>query len=533
MRLECIRRGARLLQPLKIGVKLMATLSISITLAVFLFFPITGMAQNPGGPAKSKQQAQPPKENKRDPELQTIIDLTAGVPPEFAADVLIRLVQSNKVADRALRIDLLKKAFNLAEGAQQPIKRTAQAGSMVDTRSGYLASAFGLNMDMVSLRSRAIDAILPLNAKEGRELFEQIRFPDLAPLACDDPLGYDPSPFYQTLANVVRSSFTPEDKLKGRHVALLTPYISQLQSHAQVEPVAHLLRTVELSSAEFGEMTNSFANSLQRLRGDERSFATAITRYRSLGALIELSVSLERQEIPNVTMLRATRTYLVSNLGALSCGEIAHKPGDKNALPEPVLFFNQHLERGFQNAQLAPISAEELQGARVGQPAVIHPYWQTPTSNELLVRIKRLRFGSETTPLSIEQRMKFNWTAELTDLLKAMESWKLDSDESGDDFFHQKSVLYIGLIDLIPPGPDRENVINSFVEFLDRNYFQRKSPMEWFWHVTRLLRRNAADWGEREKAGVLKAFLNTRDPILHLYARSEQWAPQHSAAAAH
>jgi hypothetical protein len=113
----------------------------------------------------------------------------------------------------------------------------------------------------------------------------------------------------------------------------------------------------------------------------------------------------------------------------------------------------------------------------------------------------------------------------LTDFLTKLESWRSDS-EPADDFFHQKSVLYQGLIELIPVSePERLKVINSYVEFLGQNYFQRKSRSEWFLHVADLLSRFSPATHNQETMEIVHAFLTSSDPTLNLYGRVAQWEP--------
>jgi hypothetical protein len=77
-------------------------------------------------------------------------DLAGATPPEFGAYFLAELVESGKIVDEDLKLKLLQMAFNLASNAQQPVKRKALGGSLVDTRSGYYAMAFALELDRLS-----------------------------------------------------------------------------------------------------------------------------------------------------------------------------------------------------------------------------------------------------------------------------------------------------------------------------------------------------------------------------------------------
>jgi hypothetical protein len=86
-----------------------------------------------------QQHTNQAKEPKPDAELESIVGMAAGVPAEFGADVLIRLAESNKIRQRSLKIELLTRAFYLAESAQQPVRQA----SLASTRSNlFLPDAY-------------------------------------------------------------------------------------------------------------------------------------------------------------------------------------------------------------------------------------------------------------------------------------------------------------------------------------------------------------------------------------------------------
>jgi hypothetical protein len=439
---------------------------------------------------------------------------------------MIRLAESGKVPNRATKLDLLARAFYLAATVEQPIKRAGIPPFHSDTRSGHLAISFRLlNLDRLSLQSRAVSDMLPLDSAKARDLFEQIRFPTLAPLACEEPLAYDPTLFYETLGKVARDGFSAKDKLKGHHVDLLMPYVSALQSHAQVRPAAQLLVSADLTPTERAQLSDLFAGALSQLRGDERSFAAAAAvpgEYNVSTSVANVITMLDRKGLESIALLKALRQYLVSNFGNIRCAETVGEEAKKDSLPEAVKTFNQQCRAALQRAQIPLIREDELKGARIGSKFEDRAFWQSAASDRLLTDVKRLRFGDGDEPLTTVARSTPAWSAEFTDFLTELEAWNPDS-EAAADYFVQKSILYEGLIDLIPNGPDRSKVIDSFVGFLEQNAVPTTSPIEWFLPANLLL---SGAWAADDKEEVIQAFLNSRDSVLSLYARLERWDPR-------
>jgi hypothetical protein len=455
------------------------------------------------------------KDRKRNPELESIVDLATGVPPEFGADSLLRLAESGKIADPALKLSFVEKAFYLSESVQQPVKLAAMPGALVDTRSGYIAHAFRLNLDKLSLQSRAVVDVLPLDHAKGEKLFEQIRFPTLKPLSCDEPLIYDPSSYYDALASVLERGVTIRANNERRIMTLLQPAVTQISSHTQVSPVAKTLMSLNLTSEQLVDMTTFFAGSLDQLQGDERSFAVVATKYSAFGALARLVSKLNGAGLPSANLVQVLRQYVIRNLQATRCVDI--DPAEKTALPRAAMDFNELFGTALISASLHPITSSDIQNYKLGPAAQFQPYWQTSPAKELLAGIKKLRFGTGETPVPMSERKTNSWNTQLSDFLAELESWKPTSREDAEDFFHEKCVLYMGLIDLIPPGPSQLNVIRSYVTFLELNSIEGTNRIEWYWHVENLLEQLPADRDNKTRMQVLEAFRNSRDLTLNLY----------------
>ena len=248
--------------------------------------------------------------------IDALLDAARAAPAEFAADATIRIAALHQL-EKARRIELLDQAFRIASGAQQPYKRHAtfsQAGSS----SAFLNRAYGQDLDAMSLRLRAIDALLPLDAQKARDLFVQIPPPRTPRLQCGDFLIYDVGRFYDTLGNIARQSFTPPEVQAGEPFRLLQRFTGAITSPVEVAPVARMLAAANVKDTDFLALVNSFAGALGRISGDDRSFAFSITAGKQILALVEES---KRRRSSPLSLLEAYRLYLVNNLSAARCAD--------------------------------------------------------------------------------------------------------------------------------------------------------------------------------------------------------------------
>src|SRR5262249_23458472 len=84
-----------------------------------------------------------------------------------------------------------------------------------------------------------------------------------------------------------------------------------------------------------------------------------------------------------------------------------------------------------------------------------------------------------------------------------------------DDYFHQKCRLFNELLELSPNSSMRLRMLGEYMAFLEQNRFDRESFIEWFLHVSDLLRRIRSMEAEEKKLS-LEALRYSNDHVLQL-----------------
>ncbi len=215
--------------------------------------------------------------------FQSISDLASAAPPEFTADALLRMVESGKLADRKARRDLVGQAFQLAVSAKFAMRMEAVKGATADTESGSLSQAYGLELDVLSLQSRAVRDMLPLDPAKARNLFAQIVKPALAPLTCDDALVYQPSEFYLAVSAVANGAFTPREKAKEEHFNFLLEYLGQASSPLQIAPLSTVIQSATVTEPQRQILWTRLASFVENLQADDRSSSAALMQMSLTG----------------------------------------------------------------------------------------------------------------------------------------------------------------------------------------------------------------------------------------------------------
>jgi hypothetical protein len=394
---------------------------------------------------------------------RSVADLALAAPPEIAADALLRLAESGKIPDRTAKLNLIEEAFRLAASAQLQTPMRGLAGLNADSRAGSLARAHRLKLDALSLESRAVRDMAPLDPGHARQLFTEIAQPSPAPLTCADALVYDFSGFYETLSLVVRDTFPAGARAKQEHLHFLLSYVARAASPLQLAPLARAIQSAGLSGDERGIAVARFNAVLGSMAVGGREFAAALPDLR--------------QQIQ----------------------------------PDMAEAFTAFERRGKAGAQ-----CKEPQGAE----AETNPYWQSAEAKQILSFALKLRYSSAGSVVSADERATKEWDRQLADFLKEFAQWAPGQETSEADFYHQKSLVYEALLDLTPPGGERRKLLADFTAFVASSNLQRQSPAEWFMHAAGLFDR-ARDGGHGSLSAVLEAYRSSASPALVLFANLE------------
>jgi hypothetical protein len=407
-----------------------------------------------------------------------------SAPPEFAVDLMIRIAESERVADLSWKRELIEEAFRLASTVQQPVKLATLPSIPTDTRSGFLARAFEKNLDALSLQCRSVKSMLSVDKQKARALFSEISRPQLPAINCEDALIYDVFDFYTTLKMIAETTFKQKEIKRGEHIWLIEHYINQISSPVEVTPVIDLIISVKVLLSQKESLLNTFNKAFSRLSGDDRSFVG--TLYNVDQRVRSLVNQLSQQGVSIDDLLKAYRAYIIRHFSAVRCAD--NDAVLSNRTQSGIIKgFNTEL-RLKSDRNVLEIADSEIKPAKVEGVTKAYMHWQSPKSSAVLMKLKELRFGSGKEPLTLAERESLSWKSEMNSLLKDLAQWKKEDEKSEEDYFHQKCIAFRALIELTPQKASREEVIRSFVGFLNDFDISSGSRIEWFWQADFLLK---------------------------------------------
>ncbi len=427
--------------------------------------------------------------------LEELINLARSAPPEIAADALLKIAAG---APRDTRKALIEEAFQLGSLASQAFPLTAIDGTAPDTRPIYRSHASRLGLDALTLRARAVAAMLEADRDRARTMFQSIPTPAAGKPECKDSLtpGFDA--YYQLASRIAQTAFTAKERRDQEDFAFLLALLRPASSELSWAPLVHAALAMQPPPEQAELLVATFASRLEQIASGDRLFSQQAGAMRdALGALLTFARS---RGIGVQGLLHSFATYLRAHQRGERCSESP----DAAALLE---WYNSEL-RGDTPA------VEPVRLAEIRKPEV-EAYFESAESRRFAVAARKLRFDDQGRVLSMDQRHSADWTRAFTDFLKDFAGWTGTSEKSDIAYFHQKAILLEALLELTPSGPERDKLAAAAVQHLRNAGIQRRIAGEWMWHARAFLQ--AARTGPEVRA-LLAAYRESGDIALYLIA---------------
>lgn len=399
---------------------------------------------------------------------QSIMDRAAAAPPEVAADLYIKLAESGYPLDKKKRLDMLEDAWRMAGLAKMEMPPQMAVNAMnTDTDAGRILDS--PRLDKLTLRVRTIRAMLPLNRKTAMDRLEEMPLPAPPRAPCESALTGAPDPYFDLLRDLEAT-----ERLMLDVRALTAP-----------EQLAPAFRTIlgirRMDKEQRDLLMTAWLGALKETSGSFRSFFSS------------------RHELNNEMRGLATRMDLlipsfIKVPEALAAYDARHWTGEVCA----------------DRAKDPQAAKAEKIGAGPKNPA----YWSGPAAAKVMAEYKALRFGTPEQQaeynkqprradgmghfLPIEMRRTSEWETAMRKYLYSLEEWEKDDNESDRSWFHQRAGSYRALLSIVPDGPMRQGVVQSFITFLNGASMKQESPAEWLLAFSELLESRGADTGTAE-----------------------------------
>lgn len=427
---------------------------------------------------RKKNDLEKEEQLRREIEIYNLILSAKSQTVEISADILFPLLDAKLLKEPRKKEELIEYIFRRAPEAKESFRMSFRQG-IADTRAGYRAMAYDLKLDKLSIQLRAVTMMIPINRLKARQLFQEIPPLKLNDLTCDDDLEYNVSEFYKVLKEIVEKTFDVESRQRREHIYFAASYVDAVVSPHQLVPVLDFLSSLNMTRNEFALMLNAFIYALGRVSGDPRSVAFSL-KHAGLSTEIKFKLLNRTEEggAQQIDLLNSYRKYIIKNLSSSQCADNLFTGTADN--PHPIISAANTLFK-------TPITEDDIRPGKVESRSAVYYYWRSPKAVKLLADAKELRFGSSKNELTKQERSTPEWHTSLLRFLADLADWHPEDEDTEADYFHQKSVLYNGLIQMVSDEM-RVNILIQFGLFVRDSSMQRDAPAEWLNYAKILLR---------------------------------------------
>jgi hypothetical protein len=248
--------------------------------------------------------------------VKRALSLASASSAAIQADALLMLTDLQPTADRKWRKLEIQKAFQLGAGVPQQYPTTPVPIGFTDSIPAAVALSSGRKVDGLSLRLRAIRAMLDLDAPLARHMLAETALPLLPRLTCQDLAVPDIRFYYTVIAEVAERAFTTQEIRDNLQNSFLLSYIRDLRSPLQVFPVGTMLTEVHLDSSHLRPLLSALADEVRTVRGDDRAFTVAFLREQATHDLPTIVTLAERASAPVGPLLKAVSQFYQQQLQA-------------------------------------------------------------------------------------------------------------------------------------------------------------------------------------------------------------------------
>ncbi|MCX6622363.1 MAG: hypothetical protein NTY38_15095 [Acidobacteria bacterium] len=447
----------------------------------------------------------------RSEKIRQLVDSARSLPPEFAADVALRLADSDAIQEKAWKLELYEAAFQLA-GAARAAGPGKLAYNLPDSRQRFEGLAAGLGLDRASIQLRAVLGILRQKPGRARELFAQVTVPAPTKLTCADALVSDPGIYYETLGKIFEQAYTPEERAEQEPVRMLLAAVQSASSSVQLAPLAKALLAIRVTQQQRELLTGAFAARLGQANDDDRTYNYALVEQQFAARMNGL---IERAGASGQALADTWKAFSGRQEKATRCQGVLNEQTFKMPLGDMTA--------------AASLNPDEKLPNKPELALHVKPYPADEDARKLTELVRGLWISSAGQLMSPEQKQEAEWRSKALDAVSAVDGWQPASSDNAVDVFHEKLALYRGLLQA-GAGPElQERVLQSYLNSLCGSGIQSDRPAEWLVELHVLLDlirtpKGIPAQGQLREA-ILKELVGARNPVAAIYGALETENP--------
>jgi hypothetical protein len=365
-----------------------------------------------------------------------------------------------------------------------------------------------VKLDTLSLQVRAFNGLFDLRRDRALELAGtiEVRIPAVT---CRDAMVASTAGAF----DVARHSYD-----------LLERQVLSVHSSTQLAAAFEAILAADLSPSQSRTLLTALTITMRSLNDDDVSFSGALG---PTWAAVKHAVDSSDDGSFADFMLDAFRSYLVLHLSGERCA--VRSPGIAGPSAEnDILSDVDETLSSRDRPRLSPkertasrriVSANATSSRDAAFSDDYTGLWKSKISRSLIQQVEALR-AHKQFGRPIDDTRPPEWAEQLSRVYARMSTWTRSDEPSVGDYLRERVELLEMLVAVIPSGADRLRALGGCAEFLKSDGRQVFDANMWTHRLSALIntcRNSPLEWD-----WLLRALLDSGDPVMRLYAQLEQ-----------
>lgn len=458
------------------------TRHLTIAIAIFML-PWLVYGQKSALPSSNPPPtASPTPERPRD--IVSLLNDARLASPELTVDTLLKVVESGKVKDRAWKKDILEESLRVVDDVGNPVQLwpVMIKGVVVNNTMAFaIGEAHSRKLDRLNLIGRVAKLMLEVDPERAKQILFAINGDlKLKSRTCSDNLTYQVRDIYSVVGAAAKVLFNSKEIADGRRALFLLPWIENIESPRQVNPVLRLLVELEGPESEKQMLVSALQRALVRNFHDDRSFTSEVS---SSSTTLSMKIKALKGAEPDDSLAKIItiyRAYLVKNLQSTRCKDNEVKASEP--LPSYILSANELFSK-------KPLTAEDLVTSDYADTGKFVDIKARSTSiKELNNRLPPLK--GEIVDNKIVHFSGPEWQAKVVALVESVIAWEGSDGETETEMLVVRSAFFEYMLQSIDDPEFRKNITRKYLAHLAASRVQKTDFVSWYMWVSGVQKQN-------------------------------------------
>jgi hypothetical protein len=426
--------------------------------------------------------AQTPKGRPDDQEkrIEEFLKSVSDLQVEFRADIQLTAIEAEKVSDQKIILEILNHLIESADEAKFPYKLISEQSAMVIRQDDLARSLNFLNVDTLSIKTRAIRSLAVRNREEALRELQNLRL-TVPSTGCKSVMVPDVHDYYQIFSAIGNATLGANSKSREQYLFWTTGQIGGISSPVELPAAISALLELNVSANEFQNLADAFVLKLGNLQATDREMRFLESNGELSKGLERLGQKLQEESWPVFPLLESYKVFLERSAKQSVCEDVTT---DWKLVSDN--YYRLYKEFGADTKNTPDFYAVRRTAQKGGTAEVdLLPDYSSLYDGP--IKLVDRRRAEQTSGSSTADKASLAWESDLADSLKSIDALNPSMSPCPACVFTEKSSLLSLYFDVLPTGDWKDKVLERLVNVLADESMEKNYPVEWLFRLYVLL----------------------------------------------